>query len=124
MCRVIHGTFLKGGSMKILTIRLCAACIFLIVASDASAARPRSRQIQGTIESVKLENRELTIHSERNVHEQFVWTKQTKFIQGGQFTEAASLPTGVSVQVNYRSPFFGRKFVTKVKWNSDSTTGR
>lgn len=110
--------------MKILGIKLCAACILLTLASDVSAARPRSRQIQGTIESVKVEDRELTVHSKSGAHQEFVWTRQTKFIEKNQFTEATSLQPGVSAQVNYRSPLFGRKFVTKVKWDSEPVRGR
>ena len=51
---------------------------------------------------------------------ELVWTKQTAFLQDWKFADAASLRTNQAVVVHYRSPFFGKKFATKVVWKNGS----
>jgi hypothetical protein len=50
------------------------------------------------------------------------WKRTTRFIHNRQFTSVAALPQGTPVVVFYRTPFFGKPYVTKVIW--DNITGK
>jgi hypothetical protein len=50
------------------------------------------------------------------------WKPGTSFVRGGEFDRADSLKEGARVCVYYRSPFFGRPFVTKVVWPENTAS--
>ncbi len=45
-----------------------------------------------------------------------VWKRDTKFIHNWKLTDSAFLKGGLRACVYYRSPFFGKPFVTRVVW--------
>ena len=102
-------------SRKIISAALVAAA--LLSASDAFARPPRSRPLAATIESVSLETRTLTIAPAKGKGPSVLaLTRQTRFIHNWKFTPASELKTGAHATVYYRTPFFGKPFVTKIVW--------
>lgn len=100
---------------KVFGVTLLAAVIF--TASNAAAHTPRSRPVEATVESVNLENRTLTIAPAKGKGpSNLVLTRQTKFIHNWKFAPKSELKPGTHATVYYRTPFFGKPFVTKIVW--------
>ncbi len=98
-----------GGAM------LLAAVFFS--ASDASAHTTRSRPVEATVESLNLENGTLTIAPAKGKGPSVLaLTRQTKFIHNWKFAPASELKKAAHATVYYRTPFFGKPFVTKIVW--------
>ena len=94
---------------------LVAATLF--AATDAFAHTTRSRPVEATIECIDLEDRALTIApDEGKGPSDLALTKRTKFIHNWKFAPASELKSGKRAVVYYRSPFFGKPFVTKIVW--------
>ena len=86
-------------------------------ASDASAHTTRSRPVEATVESVSLDNRTLTIAPAKGKGPSVLaLTRQTKFLHNWKFAPASELKPGKHATVYYRTPFFGKPFVTKIVW--------
>ena len=97
--------------------RAMLAAVALFGATDAFAHTTRSRPVEATIESINLENRTLTIAPAKGKGpSELVLTKQTKFLHNWKFASPSELKTGTRAVVYYRSPFFGKPFVTKIVW--------
>ena len=89
----------------------------LIGATDAFAHTTRSRPVEATVESVSLDNRTLTIAPTKGKGPAVLaLTKQTKFIHNWKFAPASELKKAAHATVYYRTPFFGKPFVTKIVW--------
>ncbi len=115
---------------------LCAAwCTALIaICSHASARSPQPRVASGTIETTEQDGRNLrdkgccgtieTIDQDARILRvrrdgeavplTLVWNSQTRFIEGTDFVTAAALTKGARVTVSYHTPFFGKRFATKI----------
>ncbi|MEK7780861.1 MAG: hypothetical protein AAB370_05110 [Verrucomicrobiota bacterium] len=104
--------------------RLCwfALGVILWLAPLESQARPpRARERQCVIQTIERDSRTMTLQCGKDAKAlELVWTKQTKFLQNGTFADVAPLKTNQAVVVYYRSPFFGKKFATKVVWENGS----
>lgn len=107
--------------MKALISKCFVIGTLLSLPCDTSAARPRSQQVQGVIEAVDHGKRELVVRAQNGSHERLVLTSQTKFIRDNQFTSPTKLRPGTEAVVNYRSPFFGEKFATMVRLESQGS---
>ena len=59
----------------------------------------------------------------RNQPATFAVKGDTQFIKDWKFTDAAALKEGLRACVYYRSPFFGKPFVTKVVWTGQQNPG-
>lgn len=105
--------------------RLCwfALGVILWLAPLESQARPpRARERQCVIQTIERDSRTMTLQCGKDAKAlELVWTKQTTFLQGGKFADAAPLKTNQTVVVYYRSPFIGKKFATKVVWQNGSS---
>ena len=102
-------------SSKAIGTALVAAA--LLIASDAFARPPRSRPMAATIKSVSPETRTLTIAPANDKGpSDLALTRQTKFIHNWKFAPASELKTGAHATVYYRTPFFGKPFVTRIVW--------
>ncbi len=89
----------------------------LFTAWPAAAHTVRSRPASGVIESLDSRTRTMlftpaTGHAPRLL----VTTRQTKFINDWQFASAGEVKSGTKAVVYYRTPFFGKPFITKVVW--------
>lgn len=107
--------------MRILQKLSCSVIALVLFASlTAWGAQPRARTLHGVIQSVNSETRMLTFTPEKSSKtEVFLWKAQTKFLENGRFVDPSSLKDA-RVEIRYRSPFFGQKFVTKVIWTNPS----
>ena len=106
--------FVRAGPIREL---LVAAA--LIGATDAFAHTTRSRPVEATVESVGLDNRTLTIAPTKGKGPSVLaLTRQTKFIHNWKFAPASELKKAAHATVYYRTPFFGKPFVTKVVWEN------
>ncbi len=87
-----------------------------IVGSSKAFALPRlGRDSAGIVERLDGSAKTFQLRRPKNAPSMTLsWNSRTRFIEGAQFVDAAKLREGVPVSVIYRSPFFGKPFVTKV----------
>ena len=115
---------------------LCAALCAALIAtcSQASARPPQARVESGTIQTVEQDGRTLrvqccigaieTIDRDARILRiqrqgeavplTLVWNSRTRFVKGTRFVTAAELTNGAPVTVWYHTPFFGKRFATKI----------
>lgn len=103
--------------------QLCGALVLTVLLDsgnlDAWARPPRAREQCGVLEHIDRETRALAIRRSKECKLlQLAWTRRTKFIWNGEFDSSNSLEEGGYICVYYRSPFFGKPFVTKVTWKN------
>ena len=94
---------------------LLAAAMF--AGMPAAAHTVRSRPSIGTV--VRLDAATHTVRfspTTCNAPTELVLTRQTKFVHDWHFVPASELKPSTRAVVYYRTPFFGRPFVTKVVW--------
>ena len=119
-------------STNTLCAALCAALIATCSQASARTPQPRSesgtigtigqdanthrdKNCCGTIETIDPDARILRIHRDGEaVPLTLVWNSQTRFIEGTRFVTAAELTRGARVTVWYHTPFFGKRFATKI----------
>lgn len=102
-------------------VRALLAAVALFGATDAFAHTTRSRPVEATIESINLESRTLTIApAKAKGSSDLALTKQTRFLHNWKFVSPSELRTGTRAVVYYRSPFFGKPFVTKIIWENEA----
>lgn len=93
---------------------LTALCL---TASTSRGRPPRAREACGVLQNVDGGAHRLALLRNGSGQPFEVdWKPDTSFVRGSQFDRADSLKEGARVCVYYRSPFFGRPFVTKVVW--------
>ncbi len=102
------------------TTSICAALLLtgkLLTPLIAEARPPQARELCGVVQAIDLQTRTVTIQSpKRNQPATFAVKGDTQFIKDWKFTDAAALKEGLRACVHYRSPFFGKPFVTKIVW--------
>ena len=93
--------------------------VFCIAATDAWARSPRARERQCVVQTIEPDSRAMTLRCGKDAEPlELVWTKHTQFVKNWRFTGSAQLKPGLPVTVYFRWPFFGKKFATKVVWQS------
>lgn len=91
--------------------------LVLFAATTASAHTVRSRPACGVVESLDVATRTVRfVPRNGKAPTELALTSQTKFVHNWRFAPAAELKNGTRAVVYYRTPFFGRPFVTKVVW--------
>ena len=69
----------------------------------------------GTVEMINPDARLLRIRLPDGAAPlELFWNSQTRFIEGDRFVTAAELTKGATVTVWYHTPFFGKRFATKI----------
>ena len=100
-------------------IRFGPAVLGLVLFSTttASAHTVRSRPACGVVESIDVAARTVRF-APRNgeAPTELALTSRTKFVHNWHFAPAEELKSGTRAVVHYRTPLFGRPFVTKVVW--------
>lgn len=100
-----------------LKVGLAAVALMLLSAADSWARPPRAREVCGVVQQIDREAHMLTVLSEKKREPlNVVWKRDTKFIHNWKFTDSGSLKEERQACVYYRTPFFGKPFVTKVVW--------
>lgn len=98
-------------------IRTVVLAVAIVTAMPAAAHTVRSRPAPGAIETLDIVAGTVKLAPTRaNAPTELALTRQTKFIHDWRFAPASELKPGTHVVVYYRTPFFGRPFVTKVVW--------
>lgn len=123
MCRVaLTGHAANLDIMKPNTSRKILICLLVIMAfltsQEVSALSPRSRPAEGLLVSLNLADRLLCfqpVGHDKPV--EFALTRQTRFLRNHTPVTADELKPGAKAVVYYRSPFFGKPFITKVAWS-------
>jgi hypothetical protein len=106
-------------SIGILSALLLAGAFAL--PPNAQAHAPRSRELCGVIQSIDSQNGTLAIlTSKKNTSAVFALKRDTRFLEDWKFTDAGALKEGLRACVYFRSPFFGKPFVTKVVWTKQN----
>lgn len=96
--------------------------LFLLSCTETWARPPRAKEACGTCKKIDYETNALTLSREKGGEPLSVVLKRdTKFMHNWKFTNSASWPEGLRACVYYRSPFFGKPFVTKVVWTDGSS---
>lgn len=94
---------------------------FLLAPVESWARPPRARERHCVIQSIEYQSQRVTLQCGKDTEPlELIWTTDTRFVRNGQFADAATLEAGETVTVYYRSPFFGKKFATKVVWQNGS----
>ena len=100
-------------------IGLLALAIFSFTSINAWAHAPRARARQCVVQTLEPNSRAMTLRCGKDAEAlELAWTKQTRFVKDWQFADSAQVRPGQRVTVYYHSPFFGKKFATKVVWQS------
>jgi len=109
-------TFMKTSTKSgFLGAVLLAAAVFPAI--PAAAHTVRSRPASGTIEALDVGTRTVKFApTDGKAPAELALTRQTKFIHDWHFAPASELKPGTHAVVYYRTPLFGRAFVTKVVW--------
>ena len=97
--------------------RLAAILVAAVIVSaiPAAAHTVRSRPASGTVEVLDMETRTVKFApANGKAPTELALTRQTKFIHDWHFAPASELKPGTKAVVYYRTPFFGRTFVTKI----------
>lgn len=104
------------------TIGICSALLLtgtVLTPQSAEARPPRARELCGVVQVFDPQTLTVTIQSPKgNQPAAFAVQGDTKFIKDSKFTDSASLKEGMRACVYYRSPFFGKPFVTKIVWTN------
>ncbi len=96
---------------------LAVTVLLCLSSADTWARPPRAREFCGVIQAIDVQSHTLTVQSpKRDQPLTVVWKRDTQFIHDWKFTDSAALKEGLRACVYYRSPFFGKPFVTKVVW--------
>lgn len=102
---------------------LLLAVTFLATVS-AKAHSPRSREMPAVIHSSNHDQRTVSLDCpQRRGPRELVWNSHTQFLRDWKFVPATELKDGIRVTVYYRSPFFGKPFVTKIIWKNQHQPG-
>lgn len=87
------------------------------IPTNARAMPRLVRQLDGEVRAVDRNSRTLTVQAGQQAKPlEFVWDRDTRFIQNLQFTNATALKRGATVKIHYRWPLFGKKFATRIVW--------
>ncbi len=98
-------------------IGLVVTALVLLSGLDSWARPPRAREVCGVVQKIDRETHALTVLSEKKGEPlNVVWKPDTKFVHNWKFTDLVSLNVERRVCVYYRTPFFGKPFVTKIVW--------
>lgn len=95
--------------------------LVLLSANAANAHTVRSRLACGIVERLDLATR--TAHfapTHGKAPTELALTSQTQFVHNWHFAPADELKHGTRAVVYYRTPFFGKPFVTKVVWVNEN----
>lgn len=110
---------MKTKFIRILPALLLAGAFALT--PKAEAHTPRARELCGVIQSIDSQTGTLAIQSPKtSASATFAIKRDTRFIKDRKFTDAGALTEGLRACVYYRSPFFGKPFVTKVVWTKQN----
>lgn len=119
-------------SPNVLCTALCAALIATCTQASARPPQPRAesgtiekighdartcrdQSCCGTIETIDYNARLLRIQRDGDAGPlTLVWNGRTSFVDGTRSVTAAELTRGTRVTVWYRTPFFGKRFATKI----------
>ena len=94
-----------------------------LTASTSWARPPRAQELCGALQVVDRQTHLLTLLTAGNETPlRLAWKTDTSLVRNGQFDTAETLKAGAQVCVYYRTPFFGKPFVTKVVWQEKTTT--
>lgn len=100
---------------------MLASFAFFFVAPLAHAHPPRARELSVTVQSVQLETRTLVvIPTADSTPREYAWTKSTQFVENNRFVDASPLKEGAKAKIYYHTPFFGKPYVSKVVWLTES----
>ncbi len=89
-----------------------------LTAPSASAVQPRARPAEGKVLFVDGDAQSFVFKPDKKRPLVLDWTRNTVFVHNRQLTNAVALKPGLSGTVYYRSPLFGKPFVTKVIWEN------
>lgn len=112
---------MKTKLTRILPTLILAGAFAFALTPSAEARSPRARELCGIIQSIDPQSGMLTIQTpEGNAPAAFAIKRDTRFIKDWKFADAGALQEGLRACVYYRSPFFGKPFVTKVVWTKQN----
>ena len=98
-------------------IGLIVTALVLLSGLDSWARPPRAREVCGVVQKIDRETNTLTVLSEKKGEPlNVVWKPDTKFIHNWKFAPASELKKAAHATVYYRTPFFGKPFVTRIVW--------
>lgn len=95
--------------------------LVLFSATAANAHNVRPRPACGVVERLDMATRTVQFAPKHaKAPTELALTSQTQFVHNGHFAAANELKDGSKAVIYYRTPFFGKPFVTKVVWVNGS----
>jgi hypothetical protein len=92
---------------------------FSFTAATSWAHASFSRELSGVVQTVDLKHRLIILITDSNARKMtFAIDQQTQYLRDGRLVAAEALKEGMPAQIWYRTPFFGRKILTKVVWKN------
>ena len=93
----------------------------IVSAMPATAHTVRSRPASGTVQVLDMETRTVKFApADGKALPELALPCQSKFIHDWHFAPASELKPGTQAVVHYRTPLFGRPFLTMIVWTNHS----
>ena len=106
--------------MKTSKAILCGTMLLghvLLSTTPASAHTVRARPASGVVETLDVANHSVKFSAKNGkAPTSLALTSRTEFIHNGHFAAPDELKDGTKAVVYYRTPFFGKPFVTRIVW--------
>ncbi len=107
--------------MKTMHKKGLPTALLVAMAWPAVAHTVRSRPASGVVDRLDLAGRTVQFSpKDGKAPTEFALPSQTKFVHNWNVASAGELKSGTKAVVYYRTPFFGKPFVTKVVWVNGS----
>src|SRR5689334_16133751 len=89
----------------------------LLTTPNAEARPPRAREALAVIQTLNYDKRTVSLdYPQGRGPCELIWNSHTQFLRDWKCVPATELKNGTRATVYYRSPFFGKPFVTKIVW--------
>jgi hypothetical protein len=106
----------KSVHLSVFTVAFC------LTSSSSWARPPQAQVVCGAVQIVDRQTHLLTLVPAGNETPlRLAWAAGARLVRNGNFGSPEALKAGARVRVHYRSPFFGKPFVTKVVWQEQAS---
>lgn len=97
--------------------------VLCLAALNTWARPPRAREACGVLQNIDLNSRSLTLKADKRERPlEVIWKGDTRFVKDWKFDAPTTLKSGMRACIYYHSPFFGKPFITKITWTSNSSS--
>ena len=96
-----------------------ALLFFSLTVTTSWAHGPSVRKLSGVVQTIDLSHRQIIFIINKDARTMtFALDRHTRYVRDGYLVTAEALKEGTSALLCYRTPFFGRRILTKVVWET------